>query len=438
MEALLTAVAIVIGLFLIFTGIKQLLHICPPNEVLIFSGRSHKLADGSSRGFRMIFGGRGWRVPLLESVNRMRLNVMEIPLATRAAYSKGGIPLHVDAIANVKVSSDPRRIGNVVERFLGRGQDEIARVARETLEGHLRGVLATLTPEEVNEDRLKFAESLTHEAEEDFAKLGLHLDTLKILHVADDRGYLDSIGREAIANVIKSAEMSESDAKRDAEQAEAEHAARGTVARSNAEGNVARMHNDLRRIRAELEATVKSEEERMLAAAREARAIAEQELQKMRVQLEQVRLEADRVLPAEAERARQEWEARGAAAAIRERGRAVGEAMDMLNAAWANAGENAMSIYLIEEIEKILGAVAEGVSKVHVKNLSMIDGGDGQTLSAYVSAYPAMVAALFEAIAKTTGIDIPKTIARDRNLLSNGQSSLHKPEEGTVPSSPVS
>lgn len=89
----------------------------------------------------------------------MRLNVMEIPIAIRNAYSKGGVPMNVDAIANVKISSEPARVGNAIERFLGRGNDEIGRVARETLEGHLRGVLATLTPEEVNEDRLKFADS---------------------------------------------------------------------------------------------------------------------------------------------------------------------------------------------------------------------------------------------------------------------------------------
>ena len=137
----------------------SLLYICPPNEVLIFSGRRHRLADGASRGFRLIFGGRAWRVPLVESVDRMRLNVMEIPIAIRNAYSKGGVPMNVDAIANVKISSEPARVGNAIERFLGRGNDEIGRVARETLEGHLRGVLATLTPEEVNEDRLKFADS---------------------------------------------------------------------------------------------------------------------------------------------------------------------------------------------------------------------------------------------------------------------------------------
>ena len=111
-----------------------------------------------------------------------------------------------DAVANVKISSDPKLIGNAIERFMGRDPIEIQRVAKETLEGHLRGVLATLTPEEVNEDRLKFANALVAEAEEDFVKLGLHLDTLKIQNVADPVNYLESIGRKRIAEVIRDAE----------------------------------------------------------------------------------------------------------------------------------------------------------------------------------------------------------------------------------------
>ncbi len=76
-------------------------------------------------------------------------------------------------------------------------REQIMAVARETLEGNLRGVLSTLTPEEVNQDREKFAGELLHEADHDLARLGLELDTLKIQHVSDDKGYLDSIGRRS-------------------------------------------------------------------------------------------------------------------------------------------------------------------------------------------------------------------------------------------------
>ena len=228
-----TGIAVGGAIFLLIVWIiKSFLHICPPNEVLIFSGRRYRMPDGTRRGYRVIFGGRGIRVPVFEKVDRMNLTVMEVPIAIRNAYSQGGIPLNVDAIANVKISSDEVVIGNAIERFLGRDPNEIRRVAKETLEGHLRGVLARLTPEEVNEDRLKFADELSRESELDLSKLGIHLDTLKIQHVSDDVHYLDSIGRSQIANVIKDAEIAESDMRREAELSEADNQGRANVVKA--------------------------------------------------------------------------------------------------------------------------------------------------------------------------------------------------------------
>lgn len=431
----LVALGTVIGLLALFAFVRRFLYICPPNTVLIFSGRRHRMPDGSVRGFRVIFGGRGLRVPVFETVHKMGLNVMEVPIGVRGAYSKGGIPLNVDAIANIKISSDAVLIGNAIERFLGRDPEEIRRVAKETLEGHLRGVLAKLTPEEVNEDRLKFAGELSHESEEDLSKLGIQLDTLKILHVSDEVQYLNSIGRKAIAHVIRDAEMAESDATRDAEQTEAENAGRARVMEANVDATIAQMQNELRKIKADLEAQVRSEEERTLAAAREARAKAEQELQRVRAELEAIRLQADRVIPAEAQQEAQVYLSRGEAAAIREQGQAVGHALQVLQQAWADAGENALQIYLIEDIEKILSAVAEGVHKVKIENLNMIDSGTGQVLASYVAAYPAMLEALFDAIARTTGIDIPKVVSGGE-MVSATSEMRREPEGANVPAGP--
>lgn len=416
-ELLRNPVAIVAGfialalLFAFFAFIKSLLQIGAPNEVLIFSGRRTTLADGTKRGFRTIFGGFAFRTPIIEKVSRMSLNAMEVPISIRGAYSQGGIPLNVDAIANVKISSDPKIVGNAIERFLGRDPNEIRRVAKETLEGQLRGVLARLTPEEVNEDRLKFAEELSRESEMDLSKLGIHLDTLKIQHVSDDVSYLDSIGREAIANVIKDAEIAESDAQRMAELAVAENAGRANIARANAEANIARMKNDLRRIQADLEAQISTEEETTAGAAREARATAEQQLQQIRGELEGIRLRADSVLPAEADRVAKEHRARGEAAILRERGAAAAQSLSIMTEAWRNAGPSAMEIVLLQDIEKILRNTAKGVGKVKVESLNLIDSGDGSTLAAYVAAYPAMMKQVFEAVNAVTGVDIPDRLS---------------------------
>ena len=196
-----------VGLIVLLSFVKKFLIICRPNEVLIFAGRKHRREDGTEAGYRAVFGGRAWRVPVIESVERMDMRSIPIDVQVHGAYTRVGIALKVRAIAIVKISSNPQVVMNAVERFLGRGTADIQKVAKETLEGNLRGVLATLTPEEVNEDRLKFADSLAQEVEHDLAKLGLHLDVLKIQHVTDDANYLDSIGRGKIAHVIKEAEI---------------------------------------------------------------------------------------------------------------------------------------------------------------------------------------------------------------------------------------
>lgn len=401
-----------LGLIIVLLIVStSLLHICRPNQILVFSGRKHRLPDGTERGFRVLFGGRGWRMPVIERVSSMSLTTLEVPVNIRGAYSKGGIPLNVEAIANVKLSNDEKVIGNAIERFLGTDPEAIRRVAKETLEGHLRGVLASLTPEEVNEDRLKFADELSHESEQDLMKLGIHLDTLKILHVSDDVLYLDSIGREAIATVVRDAEIAESDAKRAAEQAESEFRSQGQVAGANAEASAVTLRNDARRVTADLESNVAAAEERTKASAREARAIAEKQLQESRVTLEELRLSVDEVLPAEANRAAAEIQAKGGAALTRERGLASGRSLQALSGAWADAGPDALAISVIDNLERIFAGAAKGAAKVQLGDVHVIDPGDGSALRSYIGAYPGMIESIFEAVERTTGIDIVRVVA---------------------------
>lgn len=410
--AVLGGIAMLVFLLIFIFFVKVFIRICGPNEALIVSGLgSSSQIDGKKRGFRPVIGGRCFSLPGFSKVDRLSLTLMEVPITVRNAYSSGGIAMNVEAMANVKISSDDRVITNAVERFLGRSPDEIKRVAKETLEGHLRGVVASLTPEQVNEDRLVFADALTKETEDDLQKLGMHLDTLKILHVGDEVGYLDATSRKAIANVIREAEISESDARRSAEQAEAENTGRANVTKANTESAIAKMKNEVRTIQADLLSKINSEEERTAAAAREARATAEQHLQLIRAELEGIRLQSDKVLPAEAQRQAMVYAARGEAALIRERGRAVSESLTLLYEAWKEAGPSAKQITLIENLEQLLGAASAGVKRVQVENLQIIDSGDGQTLPNYFAGFPQMLGSVFEALEKTTGIDIPGTVS---------------------------
>jgi flotillin len=275
MFVVLAAVAAV-AVLVVISIIKQCLLICHPNEVIILSGRTRKLPDGSVVGYRIIRGGRALRIPILEKAARMSLETMPVDLTVKNAYSKGGIPLHVEAIANVKVNSAEPAFGNAVERFLDKPESEVHEIAKDTLEGNLRGVLATLTPEEVNEDRLKFAQSLIEEADSDLRQLGLHLDTLKIQNVSDEAGYLDSLGRRKTAEVLATARKAEAEKTAEAEEAEATAKQRAEVAKAKAQQSIKAAQIEVERqikvTQAEADAASRKAEAEQRAAAEEAEA----------------------------------------------------------------------------------------------------------------------------------------------------------------------
>jgi len=401
-----------VGLLIILAICKQFLFIGKPNEVLVFSGRSRQLADGTTIGYREVLGG-GWTFlwPIIEKVDSMKLTTIPIEINTTNAYSSGGIPLNVHAVANVKVSSKPERVKNAIERFMGRDPLEIQRVAKETLEGHLRGVLARLTPEEVNEDRLKFAQELTDEAEEDFAKLGLDMDVLKIQNVSDDVNYLDSIGRSQIAAVIRDAEIAESDAESTALQAEAAASETGDVATQQSEQSIVQRRNELRELRGRLEADVQAELKKAERAAAQARAAAEVELQELRKQVEELRLQADVVLPAEADRQAAIFQAQGDAALTEEEGRAMAAVLQMMTDAWLSAGEDAKDIFLIQQLETVLQTVVKRVNSMQIREVNLLDGGDGTALPRHVASFPAVVRQVLEELHASTGVNVPEILS---------------------------
>jgi flotillin len=308
--------------------VKTLLYVCLPSEVLIFSGRSRKTAEGKTAGYRIIRGGRALRVPLLETVDRMDLTNMIIEVQVRNAYSKGGIPLAIQGVANIKIPGTEPLLNNCLERFLGKTRPEIMKIARETLEGNLRGVLAKLTPEEVNEDKESFASQLTAEVLVDFHRLGLEMDTLKIQNVSDDVGYLDAIGRAVSAQIIRSAKVAEAENKAQADEQKWVNTKNAEVAKLNAEIEIARRENETRLTdaRTKREAMIAQQ----LAAVRELQAKAEAEVAMQEARIEQVRLQlkADVLQPAEAARREAEEAARGQASKIVEQGEATARVLE--------------------------------------------------------------------------------------------------------------
>ncbi len=422
MPAIGIIVIIIVVAFLAILGIiTKLLKICAPNEVLVISGKHRIVVDSQGKpvidpitkqpkrvGYRLVQGGRTVRIPMLETVDKLDLTNMIIDIKVTGAYSKGGIPLNVEGVANVKISSLEGIMNNAIERFLRKPRAQIMTVCRETLEGNLRGVLATLTPEEVNQDRVKFAESLLHEGDEDLKKLGLELDTLKIQNVSDDKGYLDSIGRTQSASLLMTSRVAEAENKATSAERAASNLQTQEIAKIDADIAESKAEAQRRIIDAQTRKAAMVAEERAAVTAAVAKATAELAWQQAR--LEQVRLQllADQIKPAEANKQKMVETARGVAARIIEDGKATAEALRAISETWQRAGDNARQIFLAQKLTGLVTHLMSTVDQAAVDKVTFIDndlthGGNNLAVKAAVTS---------EQLKHTLGVDLPALLGR--------------------------
>ncbi len=420
----LTAV-VVVGL-VVYT-LKSLLLVSSPNEALILSGGTRSV-EGRTVGYRSIRGGRAVRVPLLERVDRINLSNIPVELLVKGAYSKGGIPLNVQGVAQVKLPGEEPRLSNAVERFLGRTQAEVAQVAREMLEGNVRGVLAQLTPEQVNQDKAEFANKLLEEAEHDMHRIGLVLDTLKIQNVTDDANYLNSIGRIRGANVRMDASIVE--ARMQAESAEQKMAnwAQSEVAKIDADLAIARQETD-KRVKGALsrrEAMIAEAQGQVLAQIAQVKAeIGRQQARALQVER---RLDADDIQPCEAERRSMEEAARGKAASIVENGRAEAEALKRLVEEYKRAGSNAREVLRLQQMMPLVAEIAGASRPLSIQRLAILPRASQGDASLARSAI-----ATAEEIRAATGVDLPETMRRLARSLPAALPPSAAPSAATTP-----
>ncbi len=405
------AVALAFTLLVVVTvailTIKSLIVIVPPNMAAVLTGRNRKLPSGETIGYRSVIGGRTLRVPIIETVQYTSLETFPIEISVTNAFSKGNIPLNIEAIANVKIASEPETVfNNAVERILGKPESEIISMAKDTLMGNLRGVLATLTPEAVNEDRLGFAAALAEDAGEDLAALGFHLDVLKIQNVSDERGYLEAIGRKKAAEAVRDAEIAEADAAAETRQRQATARQVAEVKEAQADVQIAEAQNLLRVRKAELDREAQIVERTALVKAQESEVEAQKALESRRVEREKLRLQADVVEPANAAREAAKVKAEGDAAPILERGRASAEALRMLYDQVKQGGDDAYAVFLAEKLPQLLETSVLAVGGVDIDRVVVLDGGGGDGVSNAVNQRVHGALGTMEAISSAVGVDI--------------------------------
>jgi flotillin len=403
------------GLGLLLGTLRVLAPNCRPDRILVIAGRGPRRSHGQALGYRVVHGGRALVIPLLEQSRWMDVRCQPVPIRVEKAYALGGTPIDVEAIATVKISTNRECVGNAIERFLGHDPGAVQEVAARTLEGHLRVMVAALTPEQVNQDRLRFADQVREVTRPDMTKLGLQVDTFKILRVSDGVSYLDSLGRARLAEVLRDAAKAEAEGFGDAEQREAGAEERAEVATTTCRTVVEERDNELRTIRARLDEQVRAAEERVEAVAAEAGTRAEKALQKLRTELERRRLEADVVLPARARERAEDWRRRGAAAPTLEDARASAAVNDQLAALWRQAGDQASAIFVLQQLEMVLGEAAALAGQVQLGRITALESGDPTALADLARLHPAVMRSFLEQVRDTLGIDVLQALNPHRS-----------------------
>src|SRR5437588_1558292 len=231
-----------------------------PNQVLVISGRKHHITDadgvGHDVGFRIVKGGGVFVWPVYEKVDLLSLELLTIDVQTPEVYTSKGVPVKVDGVAQIKVKGDDVSIATAAEQFLSKGTEDIKSIAMQTLEGHLRAILGTMTVEDIYQNRDAFAAKVQEVAAGDMANMGLSIVSFTIRDIKDSQGYLDALGKPRIAQVKRDAQIAQAEADRDAMIRSSQATQAGQEAKFLADTKIAEAQRDYQSNVAQYQAAV--------------------------------------------------------------------------------------------------------------------------------------------------------------------------------------
>ena len=435
-----------------------------PNYAMVISGRKHrmKLVDGRTdlSGYRIRQGGGAFVFPLLERVDVLSLEVMTLDITTPEVYTKPGVPIVVDGVAQVKIRGDETSIRTAAEQFLGKTVEQIKQIALQTVEGHLRAIIGTLSVEEIYRNRDQFASSVQEVAVSDMANMGLQIVSFTLKDIRDSHGYLEALGRPRTAEVKRDALIAQAEADRDATIKSAQARQAGEIAKFQAETLIAESQRDFQSKKAEYDAAVnlkraeadlaydiqknktsqalKKEEVQIAIIEKEQQIVVqEREIQRRERELDAtIRRQADaeryRVeTEAAAERARFELVAKGEAEAARQKGTAQADvikatgsseaeiialkgaaeadAMKKKADSWKEYNQAAVLQLLFTALPEIAKAVTEPLSKTDRITL-VSTGGDGTGASKLTGDVAKIMAELPAIVESLSGVDLHKLV----------------------------
>ncbi len=257
---LLAIIVIVLVIFVMLIMVLSRYTKVGPNQVLVVSGRRHRMTepDGTvaTRGFRIVKGGGTFVLPVVEKVDLLSLELLTIDVQTPEVYTSKGVPVKVDGVAQIKVKGDDVSIATAAEQFLSKPTDEIKNIATQTLEGHLRAILGTMTVEDIYQNRDAFASKVQEVAAGDMANMGLTIVSFTIRDIRDAQGYLEALGKPRIAQVKRDAQIAQAEADRDAMIRSSQATQAGQEAKFQADSKIAEAQRDYQSNVAQYQAAV--------------------------------------------------------------------------------------------------------------------------------------------------------------------------------------
>lgn len=416
--AIVAGIALV-AFLIVALVLKSWIKVARADEALVISGKKQSSGDSHSN-VAVIVNGKAVVNPVTQRSEIISLRSRQVSLTTEA-QSIDNITLKVDAVALVKIGSNPTLVRNAAERFAS--QDNAVEVfTTEQLEGALRGVIAKLSVSELMRERQRFSQEIMDNISKELEEQGLILDSFQIKGITDDNGYIHSLGVPQIQAKRQEAAISETNAQRAIIKRRTATEEENLVEQTVLKENIEKSNATVGRSRAEAEQ-----------AEALARAVAEQEVLRQEAENKQSRLDADVRRVAEAERYRREQEAEAAkyekvqaasaereiaeqeaegtrlrAEAEAESIRLTGEAKAAAIRAEAEALEQNREALLAQKALEILPEVMSNFANGYsaISGLTIIGGGEDGASSHMAGEQSRALSTSFETIKAATGIDL--------------------------------
>jgi len=223
----IAAVLAVLVLLFIVSSFAQMYRKVGPNEALIVYGW---------RGPRVVKGGGTFIMPMFENYRQLSLELMSFDVAPQQdLYTRQGVAVTVEAVAQIKVKSDPESIRTGAEQFLSKTPPAREGLIRLVMEGHLRGIIGQLTVEQIVKEPEMVADRMRGTCADDMSKMGLEVISFTIKEVRDKNEYITNMGRPDVARIKRDADVASAEADRDTAIKRAEAMRASAVAKAQAD-----------------------------------------------------------------------------------------------------------------------------------------------------------------------------------------------------------